>query len=568
MVKETELIKERLDLVEFIRSYLTLQPAGKNFKALCPFHQEKTPSFIVSPERKMWHCFGCQVGGDIIKFLMLHENLEFPEALQVLAEKAGIELKRINPGQQKEVNVLYDIHESAKQFFKEELIKNKEAIDYLKERGLEGLTVKEFEVGFAPGGETLILYLLNLGYDMDSIVRAGLALKNSQGLHRDRFFNRIIFPIFNHFGKISAFTGRILPSVQGEVAKYLNSPDTLIFNKSKILYGLNNSKSEIIKAGSVFLVEGQLDLLMAWQAGVKNVVAVSGSALSQDHLYKLRRLTDTILLSFDNDESGLKALERSLDILVDFDFHIKVVHLERFKDPADAVKEDPAFLKQAVDKAVPAFIYLFNAYWPASEEIPDVISQKRILCHLLSKIKQVKSAVEQQAWLKELAKHSGVSETALAVELDSLSTAKISTNEPVETTNQVIKTDRINLISERLILLALTYDDFFSILKKHRKYFPEALKAVINKPADAADLLKLRSSYEIKDYNIDNAKHEFEELLKYLKVEFLKKKNLELKQEIKLAQEQGNDRVLASKLKDFNNITKEINQLSQKNDDS
>ncbi len=316
-----EEIKERLDIVDFIRSYITLQPAGKNFKALCPFHKEKTPSFIVSPERRTWHCFGaCSEGGDIFKFLMKYENLEFYEALKVLADKAGVELKRISPAEQKQFGVLYDINEAAKDFFRKELEKSSDVLNYLAERGLKRETIEEFELGLAPGGfytetkDNLARYLINLDYDIKDIDRAGLIFKSEQGNYADRFRGRIMFPIHNHFGKVVGFSGRILPQLEKpEIGKYVNSPETLIFNKSRILYGFHKAKETIRQKQSIILVEGQMDFLMIYQEGIKNAVATSGTALTFDHLRTLRRLTDKIILYFDNDEAGLRAAERSID---------------------------------------------------------------------------------------------------------------------------------------------------------------------------------------------------------------------------------------------------------------
>ncbi|MDP2705614.1 MAG: DNA primase, partial [bacterium] len=355
MTNEVELIKQKLNLAEFIRDYVTLHPAGRNFKALCPFHQEKTPSFIVSPEKQLWRCFGsCGEGGDIIKFLMRYENIDFVEALKILAEKAGIELQNSHSPQQREVNVLYDLHEKARDFFRESLSRRSDVSDYLvKDRGLLPATIEEFSLGFAPGGDYLMTHLVKAGYDINDIVKAGLASKNTRGLYRDRFDNRVIFPIFNHFGRPVAFTGRILPAVaesfHGDFIppKYLNSPESLIFNKSKILYGFHKSKNEIARSQQIFLVEGQMDFLMSWQAGIKTAAAVSGSALSEHHLQAIRRLADTIFLNFDKDDAGVKALERSLELLGGFDFNIKVVDLGNFKDPAEAVKADSGFLSRA-----------------------------------------------------------------------------------------------------------------------------------------------------------------------------------------------------------------------------
>ena len=251
MTSPVQEIKDRLDIVEFIRSYVPLLPAGKNFKANCPFHKEKTPSFMVSPERQTWHCFGsCSEGGDIFKFLMKYENLEFYEVLKILAEKAGIELRQIAPAEQKQFNVLYEINEEAKEFFKKNLEGSVEAKKYLLDRGLKKETIEEFELGFSSNKwEELSLYLIKKKYSAFDIERAGLAYKNERGSLIDRFRGRIMFPIHNHFGKVIGFSGRILPELDaGEAGKYINSPETLIFNKSKILYGFHKSKNFIRSA--------------------------------------------------------------------------------------------------------------------------------------------------------------------------------------------------------------------------------------------------------------------------------------------------------------------------------
>ena len=270
-----DIIKEKLDVVEFLKGYIQLNPAGKNFKALCPFHREKTPSFMVSPERQGWHCFGCNIGGDIFGFVMRYENVEFGEALKILAEKAGVELKRVSPAEYKHLGLLYDINEKAKEFYKRELETSQIAREYISKRGLTKETVDEFEIGFAPtGSEALILNLLKSGFHADDILRAGLSFRTERGLSFDRFRGRVMFPIHNHFGKTVGFTGRILPQFDdGKSGKYVNSPETPIFAKSKLLYGFWKSKNFIRDAKNAFLVEGQMDFLLSWQAGAKNAVA-------------------------------------------------------------------------------------------------------------------------------------------------------------------------------------------------------------------------------------------------------------------------------------------------------
>lgn len=571
MPNEIELIKQKLDIVDFIRSYIPLQPAGKNFKALCPFHQEKKPSFIVSPELQLWHCFGaCNTGGDIIKFLMLYENLDFPEALQVLAERAGVELRRLNPQQQKEFGVLYDINLKAKEFFVNELEKNKNALAYLKNRGLQLETIKEFELGFAPGGETLTLYLLNLGYDIADIVRAGLSFKNAKGFYLDRFENRIIFPIFNTVGKVVGFTGRIMPEFeekQSDIPKYLNSPETPIFNKSKILYGFHKAKSEIARTRSVFLVEGQMDALMAWQEGIKQTVAVSGSSLSNYHLQALRRLADVVYLSFDKDEAGFKALEKAIDILSPFDFHIKAVDLGEAKDPAELVQKNTGFLTKAVLEAKPALEFLIYSYFK-SEPISDLAVQKRLIRKFLAIINNLKSPIEKQNWLKNLSYHTGVSEEILIEEMNMLKIKKKAQFESfVEEVNNN-KKERLELIAEKLIVISLYKEEFLKYLKTQMSYLPAAFQEMIQNPYKIPDSFKLKASYEYESVvkkSDEDLKEEFEELLINLKLEFLKEQQRELKKNIQLIQSKNDEMALEEALQKFHSITLEIHQLTKKN---
>lgn len=603
---DVDRIKEKLNIVDFIRSYLTLQPAGKNFKALCPFHPEKTPSFIVSPDRQRFHCFGCSADGDLITFLMRYENLEFPEALRVLAEKAGVPLQTLSPREQREFGVLYDINEKAKEFFQQMLREHGAAQAYLKKRGLKGETAEAFELGFAPGGpstgastefsrmssgywsDALTVHLINQGFDVGDIVRAGLSHKNTAGLYRDRFFNRIIFPIMNSVGKTVAFTGRLLESAVGDgsdAPKYLNSPETPIFNKSKILYGFHLTKNDIAHARSALFVEGQMDLLMAWQAGVKNVVAVSGTALTPFHLEKLRRLADTMILSFDNDEAGIHALERSLDLLNNFDFHVKVADLGGFKDPAEAAEKDPGFLAGAVASAKAAFSHLFAHYFPRDEaRTRELTETKRIVRSILQKIKRLKSATEQTAWLKDLAKHSGISEVMLLQELSSLpasaeapadagvlagrsagrpATSAAGTGAPEEAAGEKPKpADRTEALAERLVGLAFTNGDFLATLREKQSWLPARYQAVLGEPeGEAGTALQMQASYLLAQLPPDRIAKEFSDLLRQLEISVLEREQRELKAAIQKAEEAGDEKTLTRAAERFHSLAKRINEL-------
>ena len=289
MSSQIEDVKSRVDVVDLLGSYLKLQKAGVNFKARCPFHNEKTASFFVSPARQIWHCFGCQKGGDVFKFIMEIDGCEFKEALLSLAGRAGIELKRESPEIQDAKSKEFAILEESTKFFEKNLFENNEASEYLKNRGLSVETIKEFRLGYSlDDWRTLFNHLSAQGHKAEDAEKAGLIIK-SENSYYDRFRGRIIFPIFNQSGKVVAFGGRLfVDSSGGKSAKYVNSPETALYQKSKILYGLHKSKIEILRENSCVLVEGYMDFLSAYQAGTKNMVAVSGTALTLDHLKILR----------------------------------------------------------------------------------------------------------------------------------------------------------------------------------------------------------------------------------------------------------------------------------------
>jgi DNA primase len=423
----TELIKGKLDIVEVVKGYLTLHPAGKNFKGLCPFHGEKTPSFIVSPERQTWHCFGCNQGGDIFTFVMKYENLEFGEALRLLAEKAGVELKHENPAEYRYTGLLYDLNDAAKHFFRKAYAAAPVAREYLAARGLTQETIDEFEIGWAPNEpEALTMALLNGNHaSPQDLIQAGLSFKTERGLMLDRFRGRIMFPIHNHLGKVVGFTGRILPQLdQGNMGKYINSPETPIFQKSKLLYGFWKSKEGIRESKAAVLVEGQMDYLMSWQSGVRNVIASSGTALTADHLRTVHRLAEEIILCFDNDTAGSDAAERAIELAEANDFSVKIAQIGgdaavaapagAIKDAADAVKADPASMARAVANAIPAPEFYFKKYLPEAATPPEVMVKLRSreglqkLRLILAKLRRIASPIERESWMKELARRTDI----------------------------------------------------------------------------------------------------------------------------------------------------------------
>ncbi len=576
-----EEIKNRLDIVEFIRSYVPLLSAGKNFKAPCPFHKEKTPSFMVSPERQTWHCFGaCSEGGDIFKFLMKYENLEFYEALKILAEKAGVELKRISPADQKQFGILYEINESAKDFFKTELERSPAVLKYLLGRGLKKETIDEFEIGFAPNSfDILTVKLVNAGYDVKDIERAGLNFKSERGSYVDRFRNRIVFPIHNHFGKIVGFSARIFGEGnvnEQQLAKYINSPETPIFNKSKILYGFYKSKNDIRDEKTAVLVEGQMDFLSVYQDGMKNVIAVSGTALTNDHLKVLKKYADRLILCFDSDEAGFKAAERAVDLAAQNDLNVKILTLKEFKDPAEVVLKSPGRMKKLAGEAKDAMEFYFERYLKNNFQFPvsggiDLTEFKKNLRIVLEKIKNMASAVERFHWLKELSDLVGIKEGVLTEEMERLGSnvkpSRIIDKNAINRQVVQFPTARIELIAQRLIGLLSFKNEFSSKTEDYIDYFPKDYSAILKnlrgeselndeKAAELLNSISLRFSLEFHNLDEEKLTAEFGELLNQLRLEYLKEKRETLINLIKEAERQNNETKVTSALKEFHEVSR------------
>ncbi len=582
-------IKDRLDIADFIRSYITLLPAGKNFKAVCPFHKEKTPSFIVSPERQTWHCFGsCSEGGDIIKFLMKYENLEFYEALKVLAEKAGIELKKTNPLEHRQFGILYDINEVAKNFFASQLESESsaEALKYLLERGLKKETIGEFELGFSNNDfDPLTRHLIKAGFAIQDIERAGLNFKNDRGSYIDRFRGRIIFPIYNHFGKVVAFTGRVLPKYERpEFGKYVNSPETLIFSKSKILYGFHKSKEYIRALKSAVLVEGQMDFLMAYQDGVKNVVASSGTALTESHLKSLSRIAEQLVFCFDSDEAGFNAAERAIDLAATNDFAAKILTLNGYKDPAEAVQKSPGKFSELVVGAKHAMEFYFSRYLAESEGIGGLKKNLRII---LGKIKNLVSPIERSHWLKELSVLAKIEERVLAEEMGMLKTRigidkksdnriNIGLNQFNNDGQRETVLSRRDLIAQRLLSILSIKEDFKEQINEYSDYLPVDYLMILKSMAggtDSADnfekeridnlsgMIDLRSAFESKfdgdeEEKEEKMKKEFCDLICQLKLEYLKEKRQGVSNLIKEAETKGDSEGVGKLMEEFVQINK------------
>jgi len=354
MSDSVEKIKERLGIVDVVSSYLKLERAGQNFKARCPFHNEKTPSFFVSPSRGTYHCFGCNRGGDQFSFVEEVEGIPFLEALKLLADRAGVALTREDPKRKTERDRALAALSAATEYYESQLEANSDVKTYLHERGLTPLTTGSFRLGFAPGGwRNMKERLIRLGFSEDDVERAGLIIRSPKDPKQtyDRFRSRIMFPIEDGSGRVIGFSGRIFGVTDESEAKYINSPQSILFDKSKALYGYSRAKDEMRKENRVVLVEGQIDVLLSHQAGFKNTVGVSGTALSPEHLRMMKRMTDNLVTAFDADSAGIAAGARAYKLAIEEGFNVTLAELPEGMDPADLVLRDPSLWRKALDGA-------------------------------------------------------------------------------------------------------------------------------------------------------------------------------------------------------------------------
>ncbi|MBU1921741.1 DNA primase [Patescibacteria group bacterium] len=411
-------IKSKLDIVDLISEYLQLKPAGQgSFKACCPFHQEKTPSFFVSKSKQIWHCFGCGEGGDQFAFVQKIEGVDFPQALQTLAEKAGVELPRYDKKEAGEKQKLIQMNELAAKFYHRVLLDSsiaESAREYIKKRNLDQVTVDEFKLGFAPDQwEALLNFLKKKEYKEEDINLAGLAVKKERGSgFYDRFRGRVMFPIQNIQGQVVGFTARSLKSDAKE-AKYINTPQTNIYNKSDILYGLDKAKRAIKEKDLLIIVEGNMDVISSHRVGVKNVVASSGTALTQNQLNIIQRYTNNMAFSFDADSAGQVAAKRGIDLALEHGMNVSVILMaEDAKDPDEIINQDPALWQKAIDGRVNVMEYYFGIA-KDKYDINTASGKKDMAKYLLVEVSKLSDMVEQSHWLQQLAGILNVKEDIL-----------------------------------------------------------------------------------------------------------------------------------------------------------
>lgn len=405
-------IKDRIGIVDVVSQYVKLERAGATLKARCPFHAERSPSFVVSPDRGTYHCFGCGVGGDIFSFVEAIEGIDFKGALKILADKAGVELVYEKGEKKEDATRLFEVMDAATLFYTTKL--DEAALTYLKERGMESEIIKEFRLGFAGNAwDECSTYLKTKGFTDKEIVDAGMGKKNERGGMTDKFRNRIMFPIADSAGRVVAFSGRTFgPHASPEAPKYLNSPETLLYHKSRILYGFDRAKVHIRKHNCAILVEGQMDLLASHQAAWNNTVAVSGTAFTPEHAVLIHRMTENLVLALDADAAGIKAAGRAARAALQAGLNVKVARLPNGLDPADLIlKEGKDAWSAAIRDSKDIITFLLDVLY---EHAPEQDRFRRsVEAVVLPFLSDVQSPIAREQYIREIARRLSVSEAAV-----------------------------------------------------------------------------------------------------------------------------------------------------------
>ncbi len=573
MNSPVENIKSRLSIVDVVSSYVKLEKAGANFKGRCPFHNEKSPSFFVSPARNSYHCFGCNRGGDIFTFTEEIEGMNFSEALKHLAERAGVQLSSYSPKEAEETNRLYSLLDEATLFFETELQKFPAVIAYLNKRGLLPETIAQFRIGYvSPEWRTLFFHLRKKGYSESDIEKAGLSIKSmkaSQG-YFDRFRGRIMFPISDTQGRIVGFSGRVYDNADDpKNAKYVNSPETVLYKKSRILFGYDKAKRSLAERDECILVEGQFDLIMSHQAGTANTVAVSGTALTEEHLLLIKRFTDNLVLAFDADEAGLKAALRGVGLALTLGMDVKITTLPENLDPADFLQKHETEWPNVISRAQHIVLFLLDHI--LEKKYDERKLRQAIQKEIVPFIARVSNRLDQSFFIKAISNKTGIEENDLREEAnkaarntteDTYSTPVVETE---KNTSQIKREDRALRRLIGLMLWKENDSEYGESLVKAKKRLQETLGENFNTKLNEYTAGKDTLIFEAEMYyqgNIHIA-DEIEELLANIERTYLETTLHVLLTELRQAEQGTDNEKVEAVLKKCQELSARIHELKK-----
>lgn len=578
-----ERIRDSSDIVNLISGYLSLKKSGQNFQGLCPFHSEKTPSFTVTPSKQIFHCFGCQSGGDVFKFLMLKEGLSFPEAVRELGRVAGIAIAEGDDKNSGEEAVLVQINEAAKNFFHQTLLHDpgaETARDYLKKRAVTPETIQKFFIGYASSEwDRGLKFLEKRGFSLDQIERAGLIVRKSAGDgYHDRFRGRLMFPILNGRGDCVAFGGRVLDQ---SLPKYLNSPESPIYQKGRILYALDKVKEEPRKPESLIVVEGYFDAIRPYQEGARNVVATCGTALTTAHLQAIRRIVQSVYLIFDPDQAGLRAAFRTIDLFLESGLKAFVVVLPEGLDPDQFVKkEGQEGLSRVLQKAIPLFDFVLQQIIQKNSPL-EIEGKLNVIREILPLIDRIQNKVEKSFYLNRVANDLFISEKDL---LEEYRRFQNKLKVPEESPKSELKRapDKLPQEEEYVVRFLLAEKADFSDIVKHvdssdfsdhrAVRFTEILKEnsvsgekltyrkIIDLFEKEPSLYEWLTSLLVKEPEYDYPIQALEESLGKLRLKRKRKLQFELEKKIPQAEQQKDHKKVSEFLKEIIKIKSEFNE--------
>lgn len=477
---QVEEVLSKVDIVELINERVPLKKAGRNFKANCPFHSEKTPSFIVSPERQIFKCFGCGQGGNAYKFLMEYEKMDFGEALRYLANRVGVKLKSYRPGpDESKRRRLYEINHLAAETYHFLLTKHqagKQARQYLADRGIKKETIEEFMLGYAPRKYEFISQFLvaKKGFSPEEVEASGLVFKNDRGNLTDRFRGRIMFPLTDNRGNIVGFSGRII-TPQENTGKYINTPETTIYHKSQLLFGFSQAKEALRKTKQAVVVEGEFDMISPYQAGVKNIVAIKGSALTEEQIRFLSRYVEELILALDADSAGDAAARRGIQSAVNEGLNVKVVSLgDKFKDPDEAARVDPEFFQKQIKRAQSIFdFYITSAL--KRFDVSTAWGKKKIADEVAPILSGINDEVLQSHYAQNLANKLEIDTQVIWEKIQKSGSVLVAQKDNQQAFRQEEKKDRRQVLAD--YLFALCFQE-----NRHQELVDSSLKELVGNP--------------------------------------------------------------------------------------
>ncbi len=593
-MQPTDEIREKINVVDLVGETVRLKKAGVNFRGLCPFHSEKTPSFTVSPAKQIWHCFGCGLGGDVFEFVKQSEGVDFPEALQILAARAGVTLRRpeggvsYTPDQKKN---LYDINNWAALFYSKVLSDSqtaKPARDYLQKRGFRPETLKQWQIGYAPDGfHAFEEFIVKKGYTKQEAATAGLLVKREDGSYFDRFHERVMFSLFDMHGRVVGFTARILKDQDG-VSKYVNSPETLIYSKSRLIYGLNLAKTEIRKRDEVIVVEGNVDVITCHEFGFSNVVGSSGTAFTNPQLESLKRFTENISFALDADAAGVVATRRAVELALAAGFNVKIISIPRAlaKDPDELIRKDPSLWENAV-KSVQSFLDFYFTRILATMDLQSATGKKQAVREILPLLSLLPDSIDRVHYSQKLAGAVSVDPKVIIELLNKagLSKFKSAQGGSSESSQSIPRKTKQEILEARVLGLILKFPEELALdipslkaedfsLPVHREIFQTIAEAYSSGRLNMENLLsehpKLATNLNLLVFALDNEiSFEGGGNLESLKQNFLgqfrealiRKSMRQLTAEIKNAETAGNPELVKTLSLEFNHLAGELSKF-------